>query len=566
MSSLYYKRFILLFQICIIGSGVFSADLSFAQSRPEPEQQTGYYDALGASGKEIMAVTANPHATHAAYDVLKGGGNAIDAAIAAQLVLGLVEPQSSGLGGGAFILYYDNDKDQLYSYDGREKSPDSVTESLFLDENKKPMKFHDAVIGGRSVGVPGTPALLEYVHQRHGAQSWDNLFDHAIDLSNKGFVVSDRLRKMIEHDRGRLDRFDNAREYFYIDTKPRELLKNPDYAETLIGFRDHGSAYLYDIHSPSNIVEDIVRVVSFDNDNPGFLSPDDLSDYTIVKRAPVCGLYRGYKVCSMGEPSSGGLTLLLILGMLERFDLSAGPTAKNIHLVSEASRLAFLDRNKYMADPDMRNTSSLLLLDPVYINSRADLINPEKKREDVDAGKPDKERGTSHISIRDSLGNVVSMTTTIEGAFGSKLMVKGFLLNNELTDFNFEPGHANSVEGDKRPRSSMSPTIVFKDNKPFLVIGSAGGSRIIGYVLQRLIALIDWDMELKEAIDMPHFLTRSDTIELDPEYMFMGGELESYGHKLDYKEMNSGLTAILIKDNFLLGVADPRREGVAQGE
>jgi gamma-glutamyltranspeptidase/glutathione hydrolase len=492
------------------------------------------------------------------------GGNAVDAAIVAQLVLGLVEPQSSGLGGGAFVLYYDALEETLYSLDGRETAPQSIPHDIFLDDNGQPLPFYEAVIGGQSVGIPGTPALLKELHERFGRLPLDTLLSFPMSMAQRGFPVSGRLSKLIEKDKGALDRFEPAASYFYNDDGSAltrgSLVSNPEYYRTLLTLRDNGFQSFYDELAP--------RLVDVIREHGGYASVQDFKDYRVIDREPVCVFYRAYKVCSMGEPSSGGLTLLSILGMLERFDLTGGPTAENVHLIAEASRLAFADRNQFMADPEFVDTPGTALIEKSDLSERSQLIDKEKRMRAVVAGQPDRERGTTHISIVDSEGSVLAMTSTIEGAFGSKLMVDGFLLNNELTDFSFKAGKANSVEGGKRPRSSMSPTIIFDpDGAPYMTIGSAGGSAIIGYVAQRIIAVIDWDMPIDDALNMPNFVIRSDVIELErASYKDIKESLLALGHDITSKDLTSGLTAIMIEDNGLIGAADPRREGGASGK
>ncbi len=561
MTSRYYKRFFVFIQIV----AVFMLCLpAHAQERPAPEISTNTIKKQHVSADSYMAVTAHPLATQAAEYILAKGGSAADAGIAAQLVLGLVEPQSSGLGGGAFALYYDAATGALESWDARETAPRAANDTLFLNADGSKMDFYDAVIGGRSVGVPGTPALIHKLYKEHGALPAAQIFAPAIRMAQQGFEVTPRLAAMIEHDKGKLDRFAPARAYFYdADGAPLQqgdILRNEAYAMTLRGFRDGGRSYFYERLAPV-----IAQTV---HDAGGHLSATDMAAYDVVERKPVCGEYRGYTVCGMGEPSSGGLSVLQILGMLERFDLGEGPNAQNLHLIAEASRLAFADRNEYMADPDFVDTPGEALIAPDYLKARSALIDMARRQDEVSAGVIDHEGGTSHISIVDSYGNILSMTTTIEGAFGSKLMVNGFLLNNELTDFNFETGTANSVAAGKRPRSSMAPTIVFDENRdPFLVIGSAGGSRIIGFVVQRIIAAIDWDMDTQESLAMPHVLARSDTVELETGLESMQTKLEAYGHKTKSGEMNSGLTAIMFEEGGVMkGAADPRREGIAAGQ
>lgn len=539
-----------------------------------------------ASTREAMVVTAHPLATDAAFEILVSGGNAVDAAVAAQLVLGLVEPQSSGLGGGAFVLYYNSRDKTLYSFDGRETAPEKADENLFI-RNGHPMGFWEAVIGGRAVGTPGTPKLLDKLHTRFGQKEWKSLFDPALKLAGQGFEVTPRLARLIEKDKDRLSRYEKTRQYFFKkDGTPYQagdILKNRDYAETLRLFRSQGEVTFY----RGALAHEIIAAVRRVPDNKGYLGLNDLKAYDIIQRPNLCAPYRQYTVCSMGEPSSGGLTLLQILGMLEGFDLGNKPNADAIHLIIEASRLAFADRNFYMADPDFVDTPGAHLLTPEYLQRRSRLISENRRMTNaqVTPGIPpnwlDKKRaadtsikppGTTHISIKDRDGNLVSMTSTIEQAFGSRVMTNGFLLNNELTDFSFVPKKngwpvANRVEGGKRPRSSMAPTIVFHpDGSPYLIIGSAGGSRIIGYVLKSLIHIIDWKSSVETALKSPHFLSRGHGIEMEPGLEEFHARLKSLGHSVKTGEMNSGLTAIKIDEGLqITGSADPRREGKPAG-
>lgn len=582
MYSYYFKCFCRFLQIsvCVIVAGfpAFAADIA----RPDPEIATGKGGVKTAVGKEFMAVTANPHATQAAYDILKRGGNAVDAMVAAQLVLGLVEPQSSGLGGGAFVLYYDAKEKKLHSFDARETAPFLAGPYLFQKQGK-PMAFKDAVLGGRAVGVPGTPMLLSTLHEQYGTLTWMELFEDAIKLAEDGFAVSPRLSQMIAHSRDDLALFPATKDYF-LDADGKawpegHVLKNPAYAETLKDFAFHNSSIFYRGALASQIVETVQNIKS----NPGLLNHRDFREYKVKPRDILCAPYRIYIVCSMGEPSSGGLTLLQALGMLNDFDLSAtGPDDPRAwHAITEASRLAFADRGRYMADPDYVDTPGTLLLDPVYLKERAALIDMDAAMDEVSAGTPPgwnngvppegaslDRPGTSHIIIVDAEGNALSMTTTIEGAFGSHVMVGGFLLNNELTDFSFVPYAddgtpiANRVEGGKRPRSSMAPTIVFdQSGAPVLVIGSAGGSNIIGYVLQRIISVLDWGVSIGDALAMPNILSKGGAVLAE-----QGAKIDFISDNVEYKDMNSGLTAIHIQDENIVSAADPRREGTGMGD
>lgn len=578
MYNMIFRRFLQIMVVLIAATGAHA----YAQEpqRPQPEISSGIYDRTVVSGKDYMIVTANPHASEAGYKILKKGGSATDAVIAAQLVLGLVEPQSSGLGGGAFALHYSAKDKKLRTYDARETAPSLAGPYLFYDQGR-PMGYWDAVIGGRAVGVPGTPALLSAMHERHGKLTWMELFDDAIALAGQGFTVSPRLARQVTASQTRLAQNSAARDYLLPNGAPLragETLKNPAYQDTLKEFSFSNAAPFYH----GDIAADIVETVQGIKANPGLLNLNDFKAYRVKERNPVCGPYRAYIVCSMGQPSSGALTLLQILGMLEHFDISQN-NAQSWHIITQASALAFADRGAYIADPDFVNTPDLSLLDPQYLKSRAALIDVDKPIKVISSGTPpdwsgvlygsskDKARpGTSHISVIDSYGDIVSLTTTIEGAFGSHVMASGFFLNNELTDFSFVPTDkngaqvANRVEGGKRPRSSMSPTIVFdQSGNPVLVIGSAGGSRIIGYVLQRIIGVLDWKMDIDDALSAPHILARGKTIEMEDS--LYQNALESRDNNVDVKALNSGLTAIHIKENTYHGFADSRREGIAKG-
>ena len=486
-----------------------------------------------------------------------------------------------GLGGGAFALVYDAKQKRLHTYDGRETAPDLAGPFLFF-KNGDPLGFNEAVIGGRSVGVPGVPMLLSDLHQRHGKLTWMELFDDALKLAEEGFEVSPRLAKMVESEADDFRKVSNTAAYFLPEDEPLEagqMLKNPAYANTLKDYRFYNTRLFYSGAAARSIVYTVQNYA----DNPGLLSMQDFQSYTVKERPPVCGPYRAYIVCSMGEPSSGGLTLLQILGMLGHFDIS-DESAKSWNIITQASALAFADRAIYMADSDYINTPNISLINPAYLESRAALIRPDETLRQIEAGTPpdwngklfDKgetlaQPGTTHISIIDKQGNIVSMTSSIEGAFGSHLMTDGFLLNNQLTDFSFDPFNdekafvANMVEGGKRPRSSMSPTIVFNaSGDPVLVLGSAGGSRIINHVLQRIIAVIDWDIPIDEALAAPHILAQGPTTEIENHK----NKTKNVGIKgnVTNKDINSGLTAIHIKDTIITGTADPRREGKALGQ
>jgi gamma-glutamyltranspeptidase/glutathione hydrolase len=532
-----------------------------------------------------MVAAANPHAVQAGADVLANGGTAADALVAVQAMLGLVEPQSSGLGGGAFLVWYDAASGEITTLDGRETAPLAVTPQLFQDSSGEPLKFFDAVVGGRSVGTPGTPALLEAVHQRWGKLEWANLLAPAAAMAETGFTVSPRLASLVMSDAERLAISPSTAAYFLPDGVPIAAgvtLKNPDYARTLGILAEQGVDAFY----TGSIAADIVATVQGAEGNPGVLSQVDLSIYQVKERAAVCAPYRAHEVCGMGPPSSGALAVGQILGLLEGYDLSLGPKDPNVlRLIGDASRLAFADRGRYVADSDYVPVPVKGMLDPAYMKERAKLLAGDDALPEVAPGTPTFDHAlnwaddmaielpsTSHISIVDSMGNVASMTTTIENGFGSRLMVRGFLLNNELTDFSFSSHEngvpiANRVEPGKRPRSSMAPTIVMKDDKPVLAVGSPGGSRIIGYVAGAIIAHIDWGMDVQQAASLPHAVNRFGTYDLEEgtEMAVSVDALENLGYKTSTRALTSGLHMIAIGDG-LSGGADPRREGIALGQ
>ncbi|KAA3498270.1 gamma-glutamyltransferase [Rhizobium rhizogenes] len=572
---------------------VLSTAIASAQQASDtvaPEKATDVAVAKRVESRSFMVAAANPLAAEAGRDVIAAGGNAIDAMVAVQAALGLVEPQSSGLGGGAFLVYYNAKSGKLTTLDGRETAPMEATPKLFLDGNGQPLKFMDAVVGGRSVGTPGTVRLLEEAHKRYGKAEWASLLKPAQILATEGFQVSPRLASLIASEGDRLKKYPQARSYFFDTSgaalQTGALLKNPAYAETLAAIAKGGADAFY----KGIIAEAIVKTVRGAADNPGVLSLADLSSYRVIEREPVCFLYRALDVCGMGPPSSGGIAIGQMLGMAENFDLKAlGP--KNVdswRIIGDAQRLAFADRERYVADTDFMPLPIKGLLDKTYLSERAKLLDGDRAltNDVVKAGDPEWDHAllfgrdaalelpsTSHFVIVDKEGNVVSMTTTIENGFGSRLMTNGFLLNNELTDFSFKTHDgglpiANRVEPGKRPRSSMAPTIVMKDGKPLLAIGSPGGSQIIGYVAQALIAYIDWGMPVEAIVAQPHLINRFGAydIEAGTSAEDLIGSLKALGYEVKPGEMNSGLHAIEMTAQGLAGSADPRREGVVVGD
>ena len=534
-----------------------------------------------------MVAAANPLAVEAGARVLRAGGTAADAMVAVQAVLGLVEPQSSGLGGGAFLVWYDASSGELTTLDGRETAPLTATPRLFQTLDGERMGFWDAVVGGLSVGTPGTPALMETAQRKWGRANWPSLFEDAIALADGGFEVSPRLAGLVANDAERLSTFAPTANYFLPGGTPiaeGSTLTNAAYADTLRVMAEGGADAFY----TGPIAEGIVATVQNAPGNPGQLSSLDLALYQVKERPAVCAGYRGHQVCGMGPPSSGALTVGQILGQLSVFDLGkmGADSPDAWRLIGDASRQAFADRGRYMADSDFVPVPTEGLVDAFYLAERAAALTGDRALESVSPGNPAFDHAlnwadnvsielpsTSHISIVDGYGNALSMTTTIENGFGSRLMAPGgFLLNNELTDFSFR-SHAdgvpiaNRVEPGKRPRSSMAPTIVMKGGEPVLVVGSPGGSRIIGYVAKTIIAHLDWGMDVQEAIDMPHLVNRFGTYDVEEgtSATDLGPALEAMGFEVNARGLTSGLHAISIGDR-LLGGADPRREGIALGE
>lgn len=578
-------RFSLLTGLALLSASVLAAPQS--SDEIAPEEAVGIQEKQLVRASRQMVAAANPLAAQAGHETLQKGGSAADAAIVVQLVLNLVEPQSSGIGGGAFALYYDAGKKKLITLDGRETAPLAATGDLFLDDEGQPLKFYDAVVGGRSVGTPGTVKLLEEMHQRYGKLPWADLFQPAIQLAEQGFEVSDRLAGLIERDQARLSRYPDTRAYFFdkkgLPLKEGALLRNPEFASTLKAIARQGSKAFYE----GELARKIVKTVREAEGNPGVLGIKDFAEYKVIEREPVCSAYRQYNVCGMGPPSSGATTVGQMLGLLQPYDLTAlgKDSPESWRLFAGASRLAFADRGRYLADSDFVSVPVSGLLNPDYLAARAKLLDTGKPLEQVSAGKPSDSQvlladdqsielpSTTHISIVDAAGNALSMTSSIENAFGSRLMVGGFLLNNELTDFSFVSQKdgvpvANRIEPGKRSRSSMAPTIVMnQQNEPYLVLGSPGGSRIISFVAKTLVAHIDWGMNIQEAISLPHMMNPFGTYELEKGTAAEDFKpaLEKLGYPVQIKDLNSGLGGIVITEKGLEGGVDPRREGVAIG-
>ena len=584
----------------------------------QPEGASGYTAKPGWATTKFAVAAANPLATDAGYRVLKAGGSAIDAAIAVQMVLTLVEPQSSGIGGGAFLLHAAGAK--VEAFDGRETAPMAADEKLFIGADGKPLPFYDAVVGGRSVGTPGVVKMLELAHRQHGRLPWAQLFTPAIELADNGFKVSARLATLLK-DEKYLKADPTAGAYFYQpDGTPVDVtstLKNPALADVLRQISSQGSNALL----TGKVAQAIVTKVQSHPTNPGMLALSDLASYQPKKREPICHDYRAlaktYVLCGMPPPSSGAIAIGQILGMLNNTPAAtlalvtgtggvAGtaaptPSADWLHLYTEASRLAFADRAQYLGDPDFVQPpggSWMSLLAPAYLTERAKLIQYQPGAQSMKTAKPgvpgaikaayapmpeQPEFGTSHISIVDGFGNAIAMTTTIEDAFGARLMTDGgtgkaggFLLNNELSDFSFAPTDddgkpvANRVQPGKRPRSSMAPTLVFDKATGQLVmtVGSPGGAMIIHYTAKTLYGVLNWGLNAQQAIDLPNFASLNGPSLLE-EKRFAPATVEALrarGAEVREQPMTSGLQAIQKTRGGFFGGADPRREGLVRGD
>ncbi|CCQ12041.1 Gamma-glutamyltranspeptidase [Pseudoalteromonas luteoviolacea B = ATCC 29581] len=568
-------------------STLLAATYGFAaQEVREPEAATGLNFQSEVKSQEFMIAAANPHAARAGQWILAQGGSAIDAAIATQLVLTLVEPQSSGIGGGSFVLHFDKASKQMTTLDGREVAPMSATPELFLDPRGKPVKWIDAVVGGRSVGVPGILKAFEQAHQRFGKLSWQTLFVPAITLAEQGFLVSPRLSMLLSKKLNPgLYQLEPAKSYFYPNGQALEagqLKTNPELAKLYKEIADKGASVFYEGENAKKLIEAVTK----SEISPGQIDLNDLKSYAPKWREPICIQYKINKICSMAPPSSGGLAVLQIMKLLEDKALHTyqpnDPMA--VHYFTQASRLAFSDRDYYIADPEFVSVPTNELLADSYLKMRASLIQKEDVK-DYPIGEPIPELtrekndsfelpSTTHVSIVDKQGNAVSMTSSIEMAFGSSVMVNGYLLNNQLTDFALSPEKegklvANRVEPGKRPRSSMAPVMVFnEDGSLKLVVGSPGGSRIINYVAHTLIGVLDWGLSPQEAINLPRVTNRNmyTSLERGTTLEAIVPKLEEMGHDVKVVDLNSGLHAIEITPTGYIGGADPRREGVALGE
>lgn len=567
----------------------------------QPEMSTGYTEKPGWVTNEFAVAAANPLATDAGYQIIQAGGSAVDAAIAVQMVLTLVEPQSSGIGGGAFLLNWDGE--QVYAYNGRESAPAAANENHFLDENGDSMPFRDAVRSGKSVGVPGTIAMLKQAHDRHGVLPWRDLFTPAITLAENGFNVSPRLHQLLAGEEA--FRNDNIASQFYYDDngEARSVgyeLQNPALAEILRRVANQGIDEFYQGEVAENIVE---RIRS--HERPGNMTVEDINNYPVqdFETRALCNDWKSYNICGFPPPSSGHIAIMQMLGILEQIESPESNfenglmTAEWLHNYLEAAKLAFADRAKYIGDWDFVDAPAgdwNSLMDPAYLTERADLIG-DQSMGTAEPGNPGEmqamlgvqpfqpESGTSHISIVDRDGNTVSMTTTIESGFGSRIMSDGgtglpggFILNNELTDFSLSPvdedGNpmANRVEPNKRPRSSMSPSLVFdrESGSVLASVGSPGGAAIIHYTAKAILGMYEWNLNAQDAINLPNFanFNGASVLEEDRFPVEIIEALRARGHEVTERAQTSGLQAIQVTENGYYGGADPRREGVVMGQ
>lgn len=585
-----------------------------------PEPASGYR--LGLKTKysnQYMVVANTPLATKAGCEILKSGGTAIDAAIAVQAVLGLVEPQSSTIAGSAFMLYYDAKANKVTAYDGRETAPAAATSYYLVRQDQADANSLAPVPttrrSGRSIGVPGVMRMFEMAHSEHGKLAWNQLFNGAITLSSNGFAVPGRLADAIQLNSKNLSLDKNAvHTYFKADGTPYavgEILKNTAYGDTLKKLANEGANAMYTGQIAQNIVAKAGQMIGDDENKtpitPSLMTTNDLMSYQAKKREAICKTYRNaYLICSMPPPSSGGIAVAQTLGILENFDLSQYPPknveneggvphAMGVHLVAEAERLAYADRDQYVADTDFvplpaQGINSLL--DKNYLKQRASLINPDKSMGIAPAGDfnlvtgkdTTTEYGTTQFTIVDSYGNVASVTSTVESSMGSFHMVDGFLLSNQLTDFSINPTDAkgnlvaNRIEANKRPRSTMAPTLVFKGTELgdfYIATGSPGGGTIIQFVVKSLVGILDWNMDVQQATSLVNFgATNSLSTNIDSsnptlDLLALVTELQSKGHVVNQAAQSSGISTIMKvainQQKKYAGGVDPRREGLVLG-
>lgn len=608
---------LVLFVVGLLGAVAWRMSERMLRTNPAPESATGLRVVAEVRTRHDIVVAAHPEAVRIGEAVLLAGGSAADAAVAVQAALTLVEPQSSGLGGGAFMLYYDARRETLKAYDGRETAPAAATATLLLGEKGGALPFPAAFVGGLSVGVPGVVRMLSLLHERHGRLKWAHLFDGAATLAERGFVVTPRLHELVGAD-PILPSLPATRDYFFgADGWPLAVgstLRNPPLAETLRRIGRDGPDAFYG----GDIARDIVDTVqagrrpslsrmganlllrqlgvaatgSATVPNPGKLALGDLAAYRAKERDPLCLPYRRYRVCGFPPPSSGGIAVLQALRLLEPFDLSKlGPnSALTLHLLLEVERLVYADRDAWIADPDFVSVPVNGLLDAEYLRTRGAAIQTERSMGVAKAGQPPgatartafpapEVPSTTHFVIVDRDGNIACMNSSIEFAFGAHVLVRGFLLNNQLTDFSFVPQKdgkpvANAVAAGKRPRSSMAPLMVFDaaTGKPLLALGSPGGGRIIGFVLRALVGMLDFGLSPQQAVALPHVLNMNGDTEIEDVGWTQASErqalvqaLSARGHKVTVGQANSGLHVVMLTAQGLAAGIDPRREGAAAG-
>lgn len=564
-----------------------------------PEAGSGFVDKPGWSASRQMVAAAHPSATQAGLAMLREGGSAVDAAIAAQMVLGLVEPQSSGIGGGLFLVHHDGSRVQ--AYDGRETAPAEAVPGLFLRDGRT-MGFAEALVGGRAVGVPGVLRALELAHRQHGRLPWARLFAPAIELAERGVPVGPRLASLLREPMAQRLREDPEAAALFFDAKGEPLpagasYRNPALAGLMRRVAQGGAGALY----RGELATAIVARVRGHERNPGVLSEADLAGYRAVERTPLCFAHRRWRICGMPPPSSGTLAIGQMLGVLEAQSRSLAalkpvaapwglePAPEAVHLISEAGRLAYADRDRYVADPafaPLPGRGEVELLDPDYLRERAALIGERSMGRAApgllrsapvslaDDASPEL-ASTTQLAVVDGFGHALAMTSSIENGFGAQIMVSGMLLNNQLTDFSFVPAVdgvpvANRVQGGKRPRSSMAPLLVFeRDSGRFVMaLGSPGGPAIINHVAKTLIAALDWQLDLQQAIALPNFGSRNGPTELEAgrSSAALAEALRSRGHALRVMPLTSGVQGIARRGEGWFGAADPRREGSAAGD
>ncbi len=559
-----------------------------AQAEQQPERRGPVI------GTRHMVAAAHALAAAAGRDILRQGGSAVDAAIAIQMVLTLVEPQSSGIGGGGFLVHYDASNRRVETFDGRETAPAAATAEMFLDADGRPAVNSEAQVGGRAVATPGLLRMLEMAHESHGRLPWSRLFEPAMRLARDGFPISPRLARLIQQD-GALRAQPRARAYFFDQQgNPRqagEQITNDALAETFRIIANGGAGAFY----TGAIARDMVEAVRTSPVHPGVLARADLESYTALRREPVCGGYRDYRVCGMGPPASGGIAVIQTLGMLQRFELArmAPNAAETVHVITEAERLAFADRAHYLADSDFVEVPVQRLLDPEYLEQRARLIAldrslPAPVGQPLGPFAPAVARpaeldpvelpGTTHISVVDGAGNAVSLTTSIENVFGSRVFVRGFLLNSHMTDFALRPRDGdelaiNRIEPRKRPRSAMSPTIVTNgEGQLVAALGAPGGARSISFVVRGLVAMLDWGYDVQAAFALPLHATTGGPVALEYETPLgeSAPQLRQMGHDAVFRRLMSGLAGIAVVrrdgSSQLQGGTDPRRDGEALGD